>query len=102
MHGRESIGPPDEHLFTCLRERLQRPAVAYLQSPGRIAGGFDTLIYAFQLAHVPPNFAPRLIARIFREASGGQRTPAEGVLQSAIGAGLRERHDPGHRESGKP
>jgi len=58
--------------------------VAYLRPPVRIAGGFDTRIYAFQLAHVPPAFSGRLIVRIFREPDGGQRAAIEGALPNAL------------------
>ena len=75
---------PDERLLIYLRQRLQRPAVAYLQSPVRIAGGFDTHIYVLQLACVPPAFSGRLIARIFRDPDGSARATAEGALQNAL------------------
>ena len=84
MHTCGSAEHPAERFLTYLRERLQRPAMAYLRPPVRIAGGFDTRIYAFQLAHVPPDFAGRLIVRIFREIDGGQRATAEGALQNAL------------------
>jgi len=41
-------------------------------------------IYALQLAHVPPDFSGRLIARIFRDTNGGQRATAESALQNAL------------------
>jgi aminoglycoside phosphotransferase (APT) family kinase protein len=75
---------PDERLLIYLQERLRRPAVAYLQSPVRIEGGFDTRIYAFQLAGVPPDFSGRLIARIFRDSNGSERATVEGALQNAL------------------
>jgi len=75
---------PDERLLIYLRQRLQRPAVAYLQSPVRIAGGFDTHIYVLQLACVPPAFSGRLIATIFRDPDGSARATAEGALQNAL------------------
>src|SRR5262249_36834787 len=84
VHACGSTEHPAERLLTYLRERLQRPAVAYLRPPIRIAGGFDTRIYALQLAHVPPDFSGRLIVRIFREPNSGQRATAEGALQNAL------------------
>jgi aminoglycoside phosphotransferase (APT) family kinase protein len=84
VHERGSTEDPDECLLTYLRERLQRPAAAYLRPPVRIAGGFDTRIYALQLAHMPPAFSGRLIVRIFRDPNGGQRAAAEGALQNAL------------------
>jgi len=84
VHERGSTEDPDERLLTYLRERLQRPAAAYLRPPVQIAGGFDTRIYALQLAHVPSAFSGRLIVRIFRETNGGQRAMAEGALQNAL------------------
>ena len=76
--------PPDERLLTYVRKRLQQPAVAYLQSPVQIEGGYDTRIFALQLACVPPAFSGRLIARIFRDTNGSERATAEGVLQNAL------------------
>jgi hypothetical protein len=73
VHERGSSEYPDEPLLTYLRARLQRADVAYLRSPVPIAGGFDTRIYALQLAHVLPAFSGRLIVRIFQETNGGQR-----------------------------
>src|SRR5262249_24343575 len=84
VHACGSTEHPAERLLTYLRERLQRPAVAYLQPPIRIAGGFDTRIYALQLTHVPSGFSGRLIVRIFRETPGSQRATAEGALQNAL------------------
>jgi aminoglycoside phosphotransferase (APT) family kinase protein len=84
VHACGSTEDPAERLLTYLRERLQRPAVAYLRPPVQIAGGFDTRIYALQLAHVPPAFSGRLIVRIFRETDGGQHATAEGTLQNAL------------------
>ena len=84
VHACGSTEHPAERLLTYLREQLQRPAVVYLRPPVRIAGGFDTRIYAFQLAHVPPDFSGRLIVRIFRETNGGQRATVEGALQNAL------------------
>ena len=84
VHERGSTEAPDERLLTYLRERLQRPAAAYLRPPVRIAGGFDTRIYALQLAHMPPAFSRRLIVRIFRDPNCGQRAAAEGALQNAL------------------
>ncbi len=73
VHERGSSEYPDEPFLTYLRARLQRADVAYLRSPVLIAGGFDTRIYALQLAHVLPAFSGRLIVRIFQETNGGQR-----------------------------
>jgi aminoglycoside phosphotransferase (APT) family kinase protein len=84
VHERGSTEAPDERLLAYLRERLQQPAAAYLRPPIRIAGGFDTRIYALQLVHMPPAFSGRLIVRIFRDPNGGQRAAAEGALQNAL------------------
>jgi hypothetical protein len=84
VHERGSSEPPDEPLLTYLRARLQRADVAYLRPSVPIVGGFDTRIYALQLAHVPPAFSGRLIVQIFPETTGGQRTTAEGTLQNAL------------------
>src|SRR5262249_33363086 len=84
VHERGSSEHPDEPLLTNLRVRLQRADVAYLRPPVLIPGGFDTRIYALQLAHVPPAFSGRLIVRIYPETPGGQRTTAEGTLQNAL------------------
>src|SRR5215510_2293379 len=83
-HERGSTEDPDEPLLPYLQERLQRADVAYLRPPVRIAGGFDTRIYALRVAHVPPAFSGRLIVRIFPETTGGQRATAEGALQNAL------------------
>ncbi len=84
MHERGSSEHPDTPLLTYLRARLQRAEAAYLCPPVPIAGGFDTRIYALQLAHVPPAFSGRLIVRIFPETHGGPRATAEGALQNAL------------------
>lgn len=53
-----------------------------------VNGGFDTRIFAFQLAGAPDAYAGRLIVRIFRDARGSARAAAEQALQNAIaGAG---------------
>jgi len=84
VHEHGSPEHPHERLLIYLRERLQRTDVAYLRPPVRSEGGFDTRIYALQLAHVPPDFSGRLIARIFRDTNGGQRATAESALQNAL------------------
>ena len=84
MHERESSEHLHERLLIYVRERLQQADAAYLRPPVPITGGFDTRIYALQLAHVPPAFSGRFIVRIFSEPHGGQRATAEGALQNAL------------------
>ena len=70
-------------LLTDLRALLNRPALALLEPPVRLAGGYDTEIFAFQLKGAPPDFSGRLVLRMFAEGTA-QRARFEGTVQSAI------------------
>ena len=84
MEAASTSQPPDERLLAYLREKLARPALAYLQAPRQVHGGYDALIYAFQLKGAPPDFSKRLIVRIFRDAGGGERAAFETAVQNTL------------------
>lgn len=70
-------------LLEDLRSLLERPALAFLESPAPLTGGFDTQIFAFQLKGAPPGFSGRLVLRLFREGDA-HRARFEGTAQTAI------------------
>ncbi|MEO6398878.1 MAG: phosphotransferase [Tepidiformaceae bacterium] len=72
-----------EALLEDLRALLRRPALAFLEPPTRLTGGYDTQIFAFQLKGAPPEFSGRLVLRAFAPADG-HRARFEGAAQSAI------------------
>ena len=75
-----------EGLLGYLRTALESPALAYLQPPRPVSGGYDTRIFAFQLKGSPPDFSGRLIARVFRVDGGERRAARECALQNAVAA----------------
>lgn len=61
--------------------------VTFASDPAPVSGGFDTRIYAFELAGAPPAWSGPLIARVFRDPAGPERARFEGAAQQVI-AGL--------------
>jgi aminoglycoside phosphotransferase (APT) family kinase protein len=49
-------------------------------------GGFDTLIYSFELRDAPPALAGPLVLRLYRDARGPERARREGSVQNAVAA----------------
>lgn len=73
-------------LLGCLRETLGAPSLGYADPPVQITGGFDTTIFAFQLADAPPQRAGPLIVRIFREDAEPAQALFESAVQNAVAA----------------
>jgi len=55
-------------------------------TPVRLMGGFDTLIYAFQLDCVPQRLAGPLVVRVFAEPGGHKQAAKEALFQNAVAA----------------
>ena len=72
----------DDALLAFVRSEWGAGA-AYVESPVRITGGFDTTIYGFRLSGVDGERAEPLIVRIFR-AGEAHRARFEGVAQNAV------------------
>ncbi|MEP7215278.1 MAG: phosphotransferase [Anaerolineaceae bacterium] len=70
-------------LLADLRSLLGRPALAYLDPPVPLTGGYDTAIFAFQLKGAPPDFSGGLVLRLFGE-NAARRARFEGVAQTAV------------------
>jgi aminoglycoside phosphotransferase (APT) family kinase protein len=69
-------------LLGYLGRQLERPGLTFLTPPRRLTGGFDTTIYAFQLADAPSDFAQPLVVRIFTR--GHERVAREAAIQNAV------------------
>jgi aminoglycoside phosphotransferase (APT) family kinase protein len=73
-----------DELLRHIRQQPGMEGAAYAVSPTRLTGGFDTLIYAFQLSNVPTEFDGPLVVRIFPEPGGAGKGAREAVFQNAI------------------
>jgi aminoglycoside phosphotransferase (APT) family kinase protein len=71
-------------LLTHLRRIAGMHSVDYAQPPSPITGGYETLIFAFRLAHAPTPFDGPLILRQFREADAAPRARFEAAVHGAI------------------
>jgi hypothetical protein len=60
-------------LLAHLRQRLGASTLTYAEGPTRIVGGYDTLVYSFQLDGGPDAFLGPLILRAFRDDKGPER-----------------------------
>lgn len=81
--------PPDiaGPLLDYLRTTAGAQELAYADPPQQIVGGYDTRIFAFQLANAPDSFSGPLILRLFAEDDDPLRARWEGAVQTAV-AGL--------------
>jgi aminoglycoside phosphotransferase (APT) family kinase protein len=57
---------------------------AYLATPARIQGGFDTAIFGFTLDRVPPLLEGPLILRLSRASADPQRVKLETIVQNTL------------------
>ena len=73
-------------LLPYLRQSAAAPGLTFRALPQRLLGGFDTLVYAFEVQDAPESLAGPLVLRIYRDASGPARAQREGSVQNAVGA----------------
>jgi aminoglycoside phosphotransferase (APT) family kinase protein len=73
-------------LLSYLRTNVGAAMVAFAAPPVRMLGGFDTLVYAFELRDAPPLLDGPLVLRIYRDAQGPMRAEREGCVQNALAA----------------
>jgi aminoglycoside phosphotransferase (APT) family kinase protein len=71
-------------LLAHLRRIAGMHSVEFAEPPSALRGGFETLIFAFRLAHAPPGFDGPLILRLFREADAAPRARFEASVNGAI------------------
>lgn len=73
-------------LLPYLCDAAGAPGLAVAAPPRRMLGGFDTLVYAFELRDPPPELRGPLVLRVYRDASGPERAHREGSVQNAVAA----------------
>lgn len=73
-----------DRLLAHLRRMGGMHSVEFAQPPSPITGGFETLIFAFELARAPAPFDRPLILRQFREADAGPRVRFEAAVHGAL------------------
>ena len=61
-------------------------ALTFALAPARMLGGFDTLVYAFELSDPPPLLRGPLVLRVYRDARGPQRARREACVQNTVEA----------------
>ena len=71
-------------LLDYLRMTTGAQELTYADPPRQIVGGFDTRIFAFQLANAPASFSGPLILRLFAEDDDPSRARWEGAVQDAV------------------
>lgn len=87
MDGRRTIPGINDKLMSYIRLELQNQRVTYSTPPIPVEGGYDTVIYRFQLEGASDEFAEPLILRVFA-GSSPNRASFEGLVQEAV-AGSR-------------
>jgi len=71
-------------LLPYLRDAAGVPRLAFAAPPAQMLGGFDTLIYAFEIEDAPPALAGPLVLRVYRDARGPERAQREACVQNAV------------------
>jgi aminoglycoside phosphotransferase (APT) family kinase protein len=75
-----------QRLIPYLCETSAAPSLRFKLPPTRMLGGFDTLVYAFELHAPPPPFDGPLVLRVYRDAYGPERARREACIQNAVEA----------------
>ncbi len=83
-HATEHAARVGADLLALLRVVAGHPQAAFRQEPERVLGGFDTLIYRFELAGVAGSFGRPLILRLFGGDHGAFRAGIESSMQNAL------------------
>ena len=73
-------------LLPYLCDAVGAPGLALVAPLNRLLGGFDTLVYAFELRDPPRALAGPLVLRVYRDARGPERAHREGCVQNAVAA----------------
>ncbi len=73
-------------LLALLRANTESRDAAYSHAPARILGGYDTVVYGFQLANAEGALGRPLILRMFDGEFGSFRARIESAMQNAIAA----------------
>lgn len=83
MDGGRTIQGIDDKLISYLRSELQDQRLIYSTLPIPVEGGYDTIIYRFQLEGASDELAEPLILRVFA-GSSPNRASFEGLVQEAV------------------
>ena len=83
MEGRRTIPGINDKLMSYLRSELHNQRVTYSTPPSPVEGGYDTIIYRFQLEGASDELAEPLILRVFA-GSSPNRASFEGLVQEAV------------------
>ncbi len=73
-----------DEMLAHLRAESGMDTTAFADNPVRLLGGFDTLIFAFNLAGVTNELAGPLVIRLFSETGGAGQARKETVFQNAM------------------
>lgn len=73
-------------LLPYLREASRASDLAFAARPARMLGGFDTLVYAFELRDALAPLTGGLVLRVYRDARGPERAQREACVQNAVAA----------------
>jgi aminoglycoside phosphotransferase (APT) family kinase protein len=87
METRRSMPDVGDGLLRYLRSALYDARLAFSAYPTPVEGGYDTLVYRFQLRGAPGELAKPLILRVFRGSSPARALQESAVQEAVAGAG---------------
>ena len=73
-----------KNLIKYIRKELDSEAVDYLYQPVRLTGGYETLIFRFQLSNVDRNRSRPLVIRLFSSSVGAEAVVKESEVQNLL------------------
>lgn len=74
----------EDKLLSYLRSELDNPHIAFISAPTPVTGGFDTIIYRFQIKGAPEELSRPLVLRVFARDPNPYRALFESVVQNAL------------------
>lgn len=83
MSSNQNFSDLRQRLLTYLRSELKNKSLNFLSPPTTVEGGYDTIIYRFQLKGAVNELARPLILRLYR-GSSQNRALFESVIQNSI------------------
>ena len=73
-----------EQLITYLKRELKNPKIKYRLPPTRLHGGYETVIYRFQLQNVAERFTQPLVLRLYPPIYGPENARWESTVQEIL------------------
>jgi len=74
----------NQTLLAYLRQQLNDDQITYQSKPAQVHGGFETLIYRFQLKGAPDELSQPLVLRLYPEWYGSSNAIWESTIQNVL------------------